>query len=121
MYVQFTSCVYRVSGTIVFALNLGLLTSNKEQIHTGAVVQRCFEKKVFLKKACNFIKKETLEEVFSCEFSEISKKTFLYRIPLAAASVHTNTSNRHITQNKCSRVTHIISKTSKEYLTNIEI
>ena len=107
MYVQFTSCVYRVSGTIVFALNLGLLTSNKEQIHTGAVVQRCFEKKAF-------------EEVFSCEFSEISKKTFLYRIPLAAASVHTNTSNRYITQNKYSRVTHVISKTSNEYLTNTE-
>ena len=121
MYVQFTSCVYRVSGTIVFALNLGLLTSNKEQIHIGAVVQRCFEKKVFLKKACNFIKKETLEEALSCEFSEISKKTFLYRIPSVAASVHTNTSNRYITQNKCSRVTHIISKISKEYLTNIEI
>ena len=27
-------------------------------------------------KACNFIKKETLAEVFSCEFCEISKNTF---------------------------------------------
>ena len=26
--------------------------------------------------ACNFIKKETLAQVFSCEFSEISKNTF---------------------------------------------
>ena len=26
---------------------------------------------------CNFIKKETLEQVFSCEFCEISKNTFL--------------------------------------------
>ena len=25
---------------------------------------------------CNFIKKETLAQVFSCEFCEISKKTF---------------------------------------------
>ena len=28
-------------------------------------------------KACNFIKKETLAQVFSCEFCEISKNTFL--------------------------------------------
>ena len=26
--------------------------------------------------SCNFIKKETLAQVFSCEFSEISKNTF---------------------------------------------
>ena len=36
--------------------------------------------------ACNFIKKETLTQVFSCEFCEISKNTFSYRTPLAAAS-----------------------------------
>ena len=29
--------------------------------------------------ACNFIKKETLTQVFSCEFCEIFKKTFFYR------------------------------------------
>ena len=33
-----------------------------------------------------FTKKETLEQVFSCEFCEISKNTFFYRIPLVAAS-----------------------------------
>ena len=37
-------------------------------------------------KACNFIKKETLAEVFSCEFYEISKNTFFYRTPLVTAS-----------------------------------
>ena len=31
-------------------------------------------KKVF--KACNFIEKEALAQVFSCEFCEISKNTF---------------------------------------------
>ena len=30
-----------------------------------------------LKKACNFIKKETLTQVFSCEFCEIFKNPFL--------------------------------------------
>ena len=44
----------------------------------------------FLKKlhalACNFIKKETLAQVFSCEFCEISKNnTFSYKTPLVAA------------------------------------
>ena len=38
-------------------------------------------------QACNFIKKETLAQVFSCEFCEISKNTFFQRTPLVAASV----------------------------------
>ena len=32
------------------------------------------------------LKKETLGQVFSCEFYEISKNTFSYRTPLVAAS-----------------------------------
>ena len=36
--------------------------------------------------ACNFIKKETLAQVFSCQFCEISKNSFFYRTPLMAAS-----------------------------------
>ena len=63
---------------------------------TEAVVQRCYVKKVFLEisqnsqvntwaslffnkvagAACNFIKKETLAQPFSCEFWEISKIIF---------------------------------------------
>ena len=37
--------------------------------------------------ACNFIKKETQAQVFSCEFCEISKNTFFYRTPLVAALI----------------------------------
>ena len=37
-------------------------------------------------QACNFIKKEILAQVFSCEFCEISKNTFSYRILPVAAS-----------------------------------
>ena len=33
---------------------------------------------------CSFIKKETLAQVFSCEFCEISKNTFSYRTPSVA-------------------------------------
>ena len=40
-------------------------------------------------EACNFIKKETLAQVFSCEFFEISKNTFSYVTPPVAASAYT--------------------------------
>ena len=36
--------------------------------------------------ACNFIKKETLAQVFSCEFRENFKNTFFNRTPPVAAS-----------------------------------
>ena len=38
--------------------------------------------------ACNFIKKETMAQVFSWEFFEISKNTFCYRTPPVAAPDH---------------------------------
>ena len=37
-------------------------------------------------EACNFIKKETLAQLFSCEFCEFFKNTFFYRTALVAAS-----------------------------------
>ena len=37
-------------------------------------------------KVFNFVKKETLAEVFSCEFDEIFKNTFFYRTAPVAAS-----------------------------------
>ena len=36
-------------------------------------------------KTFNFIKKETLAQVFSCEFCETSQSTFFYRTPVVAA------------------------------------
>ena len=76
-------------------------------LETEALVKRCSVKKVLLEilqnsqentcarvsfliklqASSNFIKKETLENVFSCEFYEISKNTFPYRTPPVAASV----------------------------------
>ena len=74
---------------------------------TEAVVRRCSVKKVLLEisqnseesactrvsffnkvagLACNFIKKESLAQVFFCEFYEISKNNFFYRTPPVAAS-----------------------------------
>ena len=43
--------------------------------------------------ACNFIKKETLAQVLSCEFCEISKSTFSYRTPPVAASAVSRQNN----------------------------
>ena len=40
-----------------------------------------------LPQDCNFIKNETLAQVFSCEFCEISQNTFFYRTPPVAASL----------------------------------
>ena len=42
--------------------------------------------KEITKKAFNFIKKESLAQVLSCEFGKISKNTFCYRTPPVAAS-----------------------------------
>ena len=39
--------------------------------------------------ACNFIKKQSLAQVFPCEFCEISKNIFFYGTPPVAASVIT--------------------------------
>ena len=39
-------------------------------------------------KACNFIKKETLSQVFSCEFCKISTNIFFYRRPPVAVFVY---------------------------------
>ena len=38
-------------------------------------------------EAYKFIKKETLAQVFSCKFREISKNTFFHKTPLVAASM----------------------------------
>ena len=38
-------------------------------------------------QACNFMKEESLAQVSSYEFHEISRSTFSYKTPLVAASV----------------------------------
>ena len=41
---------------------------------------------------CNFIKKETLAQVFSSEFCEICMEYFFHRTPPATASAHRDVS-----------------------------
>ena len=67
-------------------------------LFTEGVVRRCFYKEGVRRNFTKFtglrpatlLKKETLAQVFSCGFCEISKNTFLYRTPLVAASVFMN-------------------------------
>ena len=95
--ISFALCMQRVK-----------MQSRARRANVEAVVRRCSVKKVFLEisqnwqentsarvsfliklqaEVCNFIKKETLAEVFSCEFCEIYKNTFLHRTLLVIASV----------------------------------
>ena len=46
------------------------------KIHRKTPMPKTLLKKRLWPQACNFIKKETLVQVFSCEFCEISKNTF---------------------------------------------
>ena len=94
-------CIWHINWKIHFR-RWNALAANSE-----AVAQKCSVKKVFLEisqnsqennrgqsiffnkvagPACNFIKKDALTQVFSCEFWEISKNTVSYRTPLVAAS-----------------------------------
>ena len=66
-------------------------------VNSEAVVQKCSVKNVLLKipqihrrtpQDCNFIKKETLVQVFSCEFCEIFKDTFFTEYFWTTASIH---------------------------------
>ena len=50
--------------------------SQNSQEHTGARVFFLTKLQVAGLEACNFIKKGTLAQVFSCGFCEISKNTF---------------------------------------------
>ena len=45
-----------------------------------------------LRRPATLFKKEALAQVFSCEFCEISKNTFLHRTPLVAASANSKVS-----------------------------
>ena len=67
---------------------------------TEAVFQGCSVNTVFLKisqnsqentcaSSCSITKKETLTQVFSCEFCEIFKSTYFYETPPVAASTPT--------------------------------
>ena len=68
---------------------------------------------------CNFIKRETPAQVFSCEFWEIFKNTFIHRTPLVAASDSAWTLNWWNSVYKCKKVTNFVL--SQENKTDITV
>ena len=67
---------YNSSSAYSRNFDFNIMVSYKKQSSRGVLYE-----------ACNFIKKETLAQVLSCVFCEISNNTFLYRTPLVAASI----------------------------------
>ena len=100
---------------------------------TEAAIERCSVKKMFLEisqdsqgnlckslffnEVANFTKKETLIQVFSCEFCENSKNIFLHRIPLVAASVH---KNKNISMQKSDNDNPVVIFNKIDYLDKME-
>ena len=83
----------RATGRTVFIVNFEhLLTtqslqSSRPELFCKKGVLRNFAKFTgkHLPQACEFIKKESLAQVFFCEICEIYKNTFFYRTPPVAA------------------------------------
>ena len=73
-----------VTYPFYFIFNSFFLTIISMFFLSFSVLFHCFLRS---SQACNFIKKQTLAQVFSCEFCEISKDTFSYRTPLVTVSV----------------------------------
>ena len=104
-YSQTFACIILKNGQTYFE-NLALFTFFSiihRKVNVEAVSVRCSIKKVFLKisqdslentrvgvsflirlQACNFIKKETATQVFSCKFCKIFKNIFFFRTPPGA-------------------------------------
>ena len=60
------------------------ISQNSQETTCARVI---FKNKVAGLQACNFIKKETLAQVLSCEFCEIFKKTFFTEHLWTTASI----------------------------------
>ena len=111
---------------------VALSQKSKTCLTSEAVVQRCSVKKVFLEisqnsqknsctrvsfstklQASNVIRKETLAQVFSCEFCEIFKNTFSYRtFPVAASVTLKNSACKHTLLNRQNQVSVASDKNS---------
>ena len=62
-------------------------------------------------QGCNFINKESLVQVLSCEFCEISNNTFFIEYPRTTASTHTMLYLMEMHKSLTKGETHPFSKT----------
>ena len=110
-YINCQRSTEKNSAVYSFLLALQATVLTRIYIVTEAVVRKCSVKNMFLEisqnsqkntcakvsfliklqpQTCNFIKKEALAELFSCEFCEISMNTFSYRTPPVVVSEVSN-------------------------------
>ena len=110
-YINYQRSTEKNSAVYSFLLALQATVLTRIYIVTEAVVRKCSIKNMFLEisqnsqkntcakvsfliklqpQTCNFIKKEALAELFSCEFCEISMNTFSYRTPPVVVSEVSN-------------------------------
>ena len=66
-----------VSGNVIILLEAVVCRCSVKKVCLG-ILQKSWENNCLRVRpqACNFIKKETMAQVFSCEFCKISKNTF---------------------------------------------
>ena len=86
---SFSLNVHRIPPVIANAALYWTLLNADESKHSSLTVDNITVGKESFRsshRACNFIKKETLAQVFSCEFCEISKNTFFTEYLLATGS-----------------------------------
>ena len=95
-------------------LRVWFLSSVRKQSPRSFSVKKVFleiSKKLHENTCANFIKKETLAQVFFCEFCEISWSTFSHRTPVVAASVNATHDLEHL-KRKAFRLRQIITTVS---------
>ena len=108
------SLIWKMSSKSTFPWNSRLCKKLFVEISQNSQGNTCARVSFLIKlqETWKLIKKETLVQVFSCEFCEISKNTFLHRTPLVTAS---ETSKRSLAviffSNKRKEFTFKISKT----------
>ena len=79
---------YRSSNQELFCKSKKIYLISQEYI---CVRVSFFNKVAGRLEACNFIRKETPTEAFSCQFCEVFKNTFFHGTPPIAASGHKKT------------------------------
>ena len=82
------SCKEVLNGEVACSVRKGVLR-NFAKLTWKHLRQSLFLIKLQALQACNFIKKETLAQVFSCEFCKISNNSFFTEYLRATASVST--------------------------------
>ena len=93
-YSRLNDIIFTVTIIIIIVIILGMIKIIRASLNVLNYFVYFYNGKItitflltYKPQACNFIKKETLAQVLSCEFCEISKNTFFTEHARATASV----------------------------------